>query len=106
MSRPRFLADHDLNQHIVAGVLRREPVVTFVTSRELRLERSPDAAVLEFAASESLVVVSHDASTMTAAAFAHVRPHHRSPEGGDSRRHRGSHPHLGSDRCRGVAESC
>jgi hypothetical protein len=26
MSRPRFLADHDLNEHIVYGVLRRESV--------------------------------------------------------------------------------
>jgi hypothetical protein len=27
MSRPRFLADNDLNEHIVDGVLRREPTL-------------------------------------------------------------------------------
>jgi len=26
MSRPEFLAEHDLNEHIVDGVLRRERV--------------------------------------------------------------------------------
>ena len=25
MSRPRFLADNDLNEHIIDGALRREP---------------------------------------------------------------------------------
>jgi hypothetical protein len=30
MSRPRFLADHDLNEHIVDGTLRREPGVEFL----------------------------------------------------------------------------
>ena len=29
MSRPRFLADHDLNEHIVSGVLRQEPLIDF-----------------------------------------------------------------------------
>ncbi|MGH8625815.1 MAG: hypothetical protein ACREYC_11270 [Gammaproteobacteria bacterium] len=29
MSRPKFLADHDLNEHIVIGVIRRAPAVEF-----------------------------------------------------------------------------
>ena len=35
MSRPRFLADHDLNEHIVTGVLRQEPVMGFLRVRDL-----------------------------------------------------------------------
>ena len=35
MSRPRFLADHDLNEHIVAGVLRREPTLEWVRVRDV-----------------------------------------------------------------------
>ena len=27
MSRPKFLADHDLNEHILMGVIRRAPTV-------------------------------------------------------------------------------
>jgi hypothetical protein len=30
MSRPGFLADHDLNEHIVHGALRREPAIEFI----------------------------------------------------------------------------
>jgi hypothetical protein len=37
MSRPRFLADHDLNEHLVTGVLRREPTIEFLRVREVGL---------------------------------------------------------------------
>jgi len=43
MSRPRFLADHDLNDHIVDGLLRREPVLEFVRAREAGIADLPDA---------------------------------------------------------------
>ena len=35
MSRPRFLADHDFNEHIVSGVLRLDPLVDFFASATL-----------------------------------------------------------------------
>jgi hypothetical protein len=66
------LADHDLNEHIVAGVLRREPAVDFVRVREVGLSQQADEAVLEYAEQEKLVVVSHDVNTMPAAAYARV----------------------------------
>jgi hypothetical protein len=69
MSRPRFLADNDLNDSIVHGTLRREPAVEFARLREFGLERLPDTDVLRFAAREGWVVVSHDVNSMTAAAF-------------------------------------
>lgn len=72
MSRPRLLADHDLNEQIITGVSRREPAVSFSTLRALGLQSSADREVLEFAASEALVVISHDANTMTAAANARI----------------------------------
>ncbi len=70
MSRPRFLADNDLNDAIVRGTLRREPGIEFARLRELGLAEHPDHDVLEFAARERWIVVSHDVSSMTAAAFA------------------------------------
>lgn len=70
MSRPRFLADHDLNEHIVAGVLRREPVVEFVRAGDLGMSGHADEAILEYAEREKLLVVSHDVNTMPAAAYA------------------------------------
>ena len=72
MSRPRFLADHDLNEHIVQGVLRRESLVTFIRAREIGMSDRPDSELLEFAAQEGLIVVSHDVNTMPAEAFSRI----------------------------------
>ena len=35
MSRPRFLADHNFNEHVVSGVLRLEPLVDFLRVSDL-----------------------------------------------------------------------
>jgi hypothetical protein len=64
VSRPRFLADHDLNEAIVDGVCRREPSAQFTRAREAGLARQPDPELLEYAATQGLIVVSHDVNTM------------------------------------------
>lgn len=64
MSRPRFLADHDLNEHIIDGVLRREPSLELNRARDLGLSDRLDPEVLSHAAREGLIVVSHDVNTM------------------------------------------
>src|SRR5262245_29244280 len=69
MSRPRFLADNDLNDAIVRGMMRREPAVGFARLRQFGLERNSDLDVLRFAARERWIVVSHDVSSMSSAAF-------------------------------------
>ncbi len=69
MSRPRFLADHDLNEHIVSGVLRQEPLIDFSRVRDLGMTALSDTEILAYAAREGLLVVSHDVNTMPAAAF-------------------------------------
>ena len=68
MSTVRFLADHDLNEHIIEGVRRREPAIEFLRVRDLGLQSRPDSEILDYANREQLVVVSHDVNTMTAAA--------------------------------------
>ena len=73
MSRPRFLADNDLKQSIVWGVLRRDSAIEFFRCRDFGLAASSDAEVLEFAAANGFVVVSHDVSTMPAEAISRVR---------------------------------
>jgi predicted nuclease of predicted toxin-antitoxin system len=72
MSRPKFLADHDLNEHIVAGVIRRAPSAEFRRVREIGLQDHPDAEVLEYAVAHGFIVVSHDMNTMPAAAYDRV----------------------------------
>jgi len=60
----RFLADADLNKAIVTGVVRREPSVDFLTAHGAGLRGMDDSAVLELAAEQRRVLVSHDAGTM------------------------------------------
>jgi Domain of unknown function (DUF5615) len=73
MSQPRFLADHDLNEHIVTGVLRREPTLEFGRVRDLEMSERSDAEVLAYAAAHRLIVISHDVNTMPSAAYERIR---------------------------------
>jgi hypothetical protein len=79
MSRPQFLADHDLNEHIISGVHRQEPAMMFLRVRELGMSKSSDGDVLERAERERLLVVSHDVNTMPAAAYARLFSGHSFP---------------------------
>jgi hypothetical protein len=72
MSRPRFLADHDLNENIVVGLVRREPALFITRLRDVGIADRPDAEVLAYAAEHRLIVVSHDVNTMPAAASARL----------------------------------
>ena len=60
----RFQADADLNFDIVKGVRQEEPAVDFASARDARLEGAADPEVLERAAGENRVLVSHDRRTM------------------------------------------
>ena len=60
----RFLADADLNQALVEGIRLREPALDFLSAVEARLEGMSDRAVLDLAADQGRILVSHDASTM------------------------------------------
>jgi len=72
MSRPRFPADHDLNEHVIDGLSRREPATEFLRARDVGLDGRPDFEVLAYAADHGLIVVSHDVNTMPAEAFTRV----------------------------------
>jgi hypothetical protein len=60
----RFLADADLNEGIVAGCLRREPEMEFLSANEAGLEGISDREVLALAAALDRILVSHDFHTM------------------------------------------
>jgi hypothetical protein len=72
MSQPRFLTNHDFNEHIILGVHRREPGVEFLRARDAGLAQTPDADLLAWAATERWLVLSHDVNTLSAAAFARL----------------------------------
>ncbi len=60
----RFLADADLDDAIVRGVRRREPSIDFKGANDAALGGLRDPEVLELAATEGRILVSHDTSTM------------------------------------------
>lgn len=59
-----FQADADLNEEIVAGIMRREPAIDFQTAEEAGLRGLSDPNVLARAANENRILVSHDRRTM------------------------------------------
>lgn len=62
--KPKFQADADLNEDIVTGVLRRMPEIDFQTATEAGLQGVPDENVLEIAARENRILVTHDRKAM------------------------------------------
>lgn len=70
---PRFLADANLDRAIVRGLLRRQPDLDIVRAQELGFERTLDPDLLEWAAGDRRVIVTHDSRTMPAFANARLR---------------------------------
>ena len=66
MSSVKYLFDQDFNGRIVRGVRRRMPSLDTKTVQEAGLSEAPDPLVLEWATSESRLMVSHDHRTMRA----------------------------------------
>ena len=60
----RLLADADFNQIILRGVKRKFPAIDFSTPAEGGIIDRDDPAVLEIAARQGRVLVSHDTTTM------------------------------------------
>ena len=60
----RYQADADLNQAIVTGTLRREPRVDFQNAFAAGLEGMKDSEVLELAAQQDRILITHDRRTM------------------------------------------
>jgi predicted nuclease of predicted toxin-antitoxin system len=60
----KFLADEDLRRAIVLGLRRREPSVSFLHAFQVGAAGKDDPAVLQIAANEGRMLVSHDVQTM------------------------------------------
>ena len=60
----RFQADADLNQIVVAALVRRAPGVDFRTAELAHLNGLHDREVLALAAREERILVTHDSRTM------------------------------------------
>ena len=61
----RLLADENLDNDIVRGVLRRRPGLEIPRVQDAGLSEVEDAAVLAWAAQEGRILITHDVTTMT-----------------------------------------
>jgi hypothetical protein len=75
----RFAADENLNNDIVRGVLRRLPTFDVVRVQDVGLSGADDRAVLEWAARERRIVITHDISTLARHALERVAAGQRMP---------------------------
>ena len=66
-------ADENLNNDIVRGLRRRKPNIDIVRVQDVGLSGADDQAVLEWAAQEGRVLLTHDVSTLTRYAYERVR---------------------------------
>ena len=75
----RFQADNDLKFGIVKAARRREPSMDFVSAQEAGLDSMGDPELLDRAALEGRVLVSHDRRTMLDYFRAHLAAGKSSP---------------------------
>ena len=66
-------ADESFNNDIVRGLLRRKPDLNVVRVQDAGLSGADDPTVLEWAAREGRILLTHDVSTMTHHAYERVR---------------------------------
>ncbi len=69
----RFLADENFNNQIFRGVLRRNSDVDIVRVQDVGLAEADDPTVLEWAAQNGRIVLTHDVTTMTNFAYERVQ---------------------------------
>jgi uncharacterized protein with PIN domain len=60
----RFQGDADVHHGIVVAVRRREPAIDFTSAVDSQLEAVSDPDVLEIAASQGRILITHDRQTM------------------------------------------
>lgn len=69
----RLAADENFNYNIVRGLLRRKPDLDIVCVQEVGLSGADDPTVLEWAAQEGRVLLTHDVTTITRHAYEHIQ---------------------------------
>lgn len=68
----RFLADENFNGRVVAALRRERPDLDLIRAQDTELLGRPDEEVLELAARDGRVVLTHDISTMVGYAWDRV----------------------------------
>jgi hypothetical protein len=75
----RLAADENFNGDIVRGLLRRNSQLDIVRVQDVGLSGADDPSVLEWAARENRIIVTHDVSTLAKHAFDRAAAGHHMP---------------------------
>jgi Domain of unknown function (DUF5615) len=68
----RFAADEDFNNRIIRGSLRRAPELDLIRVQDAGLRSRDDASILEWAANDGRVLLTHDVTTVRTQAYARI----------------------------------
>ncbi len=69
----RLLVDQNFNENIVDGLVRRDSSLDLVHVRDVGLSAVPDATILEWAANQGRILLTHDRRTIPRFAYARVK---------------------------------
>ncbi len=69
----RFMADENFDNRILRGLLRQKPNIDVVRAQDMGLAGAPDTEVLNHAACENRILLTHDVRTMNRYAYERVR---------------------------------
>jgi hypothetical protein len=75
----RLATDENFNHDIVRGLVRRQPDLDLVRIQEVGLSGATDPQVLEWAATEGRLLLTHDVVTITRYAYERVAVGQRMP---------------------------
>ncbi|MCY7333019.1 MAG: DUF5615 family PIN-like protein [Pseudanabaena sp. CAN_BIN31] len=68
----RLLTDENFNGNILRGLMRRLPELDIVRAQDVGLMNTNDPDILEWAASEGRILLTHDVATITMYAYERV----------------------------------
>jgi hypothetical protein len=71
----RFLADENFDNEIVRGVQRRVPDAEFLRVQDTELAGKSDPVVLDWAAQQGYILLTHDVNTMRGYYYDRVKAH-------------------------------
>ena len=69
----KLLADENFDNNIVRGLFRRNPEIDIVRVQDVGLSGKDDPTVLDWAAKEERILLTHDVATITRYAYDRVR---------------------------------
>ena len=79
MAALKFLADENFGSAILRGLLRRNSELDIVRAQDCGLANTDDPVILEWAASQDRIVLTHDLRTMPDFAYARIAHQQKMP---------------------------